>query len=212
MFDYEKRKYIVFGVLIIVMAFISGMKYSEYCNNTKVNNTVLLEDFAIPQNNTIEEAGEKDIEINNIKVYICGAVKQPMVYELQEGARLYEVLEMAELRENADYEAINMARILLDQEKIIVPVKGENNNFASMHSSNISIHDEIDTGSNCVNINTASAQELDDKLPGIGPTLAARIIQYRETRGRFSKAEDICNVSGIGEKRFIDIKDLISVR
>lgn len=61
-----------------------------------------------------------------------------------------------------------------------------------------------------ININTATAAEL-QRLPGIGPTLAARIVAYREAWGPFKKIEDIMEVPGIGPRRFEDIKDLIKV-
>ena len=63
-----------------------------------------------------------------------------------------------------------------------------------------------------VNINRASAAELEEHLSGIGPTLAKRIVEYRENNGPFRTIEDLCNVSGIGEKRFADIKDQIDVK
>jgi len=65
--------------------------------------------------------------------------------------------------------------------------------------------------SSLININTADEKQL-DALPGIGPTLAARIVEYRQANGPFKSIEEVKNVSGIGEKRFADIKDLITVR
>lgn len=62
-----------------------------------------------------------------------------------------------------------------------------------------------------VNINTATADELDEKLNGIGPTTAEKIIEYRTKIGRFSDIEEIKNVSGIGEKTFEKFKDMICV-
>ena len=61
-----------------------------------------------------------------------------------------------------------------------------------------------------ININTASAGEL-ETLPGIGPSLAKRIVEFREQNGPFKKNEDIMKVRGIGEKNFLKIKDLITV-
>jgi len=69
---------------------------------------------------------------------------------------------------------------------------------------------QVQTGNGKININTASRTELTD-LPGIGNTLAQRIIDYRQRNGNFSKIEDIRNVSGIGERRFEAIEDLITV-
>ena len=61
------------------------------------------------------------------------------------------------------------------------------------------------------NINTATEEELDENLPGIGPVIAKRIVEYRETYGGFSSVEELMNVSGIGEKRFAALKDLVTV-
>lgn len=61
-----------------------------------------------------------------------------------------------------------------------------------------------------VNINTASAQQL-DTLPGVGPKLAARIVEYRQKNGAFKKVEDLMNVQGIGEKNFLKLKPLITI-
>ena len=61
-----------------------------------------------------------------------------------------------------------------------------------------------------VDINTATAAEL-DKLPGVGPAIAARIIDFRTKNGPFKRPEDIMNVRGIGEKKFLKMKDRIAV-
>ncbi len=62
-----------------------------------------------------------------------------------------------------------------------------------------------------ININTASAEQLDEELEGIGPTLAQRIVSYRDENGPFTDIEQLKNVSGIGDKRFEAIKDDITV-
>ncbi|MCI9063630.1 MAG: helix-hairpin-helix domain-containing protein [Clostridia bacterium] len=67
------------------------------------------------------------------------------------------------------------------------------------------------SGNSTVNINKASQAEL-ETLPGIGPSIASRIIEYRESKGKFSKIEDIKNVTGIGDNKFANIKDFIRVK
>jgi comEA protein len=61
-----------------------------------------------------------------------------------------------------------------------------------------------------VNLNTATVEQL-DALPGIGPAMAARIVEYRQKNGAFKKLEDLMNVRGIGEKNFLKLKPMISV-
>lgn len=61
-----------------------------------------------------------------------------------------------------------------------------------------------------LNLNTASASELEE-LPGIGPSTAARIVEYRQKNGSFKKVEDLMNIRGIGEKSFLKLKPLITV-
>lgn len=66
------------------------------------------------------------------------------------------------------------------------------------------------SASDCVNINSASASQL-QQLPGIGPALAQRIIQYRDQNGSFAAVEDLKKVKGIGDVKFNKIKDLVCV-
>lgn len=129
-----------------------------------------------------------------IKVEIQGAVKNPGIYELEESTRVEDALNLAGLLNEADLSKmeVSLALPLLDGQKIYVPFKGEKNK-----------------NENKININTASAEEL-EKLPGIGPVLAQRIINYRKNKP-FTAIEEIKNVKGIGEKRFADIEDLICV-
>lgn len=64
---------------------------------------------------------------------------------------------------------------------------------------------------NKININTATVEELSENLSGIGESIAKRIVEYREHNGEFTNIEDLKNVSGIGDKMFENIKDLICV-
>ena len=78
-------------------------------------------------------------------------------------------------------------------------------------NSNSKANSSSSSASSKVNINTATAEELDEKLTGIGPAIAKRIIEYRNSIGKFSSIEEIKNVSGIGDKTFEKFKDTICV-
>ena len=141
-------------------------------------------------------------------VHITGAVPRPGVYALPEGARVQDVISAAGgFLAEADKQFINLARILEDGELLEIP-------YAEGFSPVIPtpIPDLVLPGSesDLVNINTAASFEL-ESLPGIGPTIAQRIVDYREQNGPFLSIEDIVNVSGIGPGIFERIKDLITV-
>ena len=135
-----------------------------------------------------------------IFVYVCGAVNAEGVYELPSGSRVYEAIAVAGgFRDDADARNVNQAEVLEDEERIYVPVVGENvpADFASEQDGKI-------------NINKASKEEL-MTLPGVGESRADSIIKYREEAGAFQSIEDIMNVSGIKEGLYEKIKDLITI-
>ncbi len=143
-----------------------------------------------------------------IRVYITGAVDQPAVYSLPPGSIVQDALEAAGgPTEDADLERINLAQELRDQQQVYVPRRGE---AASRPLISGGTSGGSSTGTGLVNINTASAAEL-ETLPRVGPSTAQRIIAYRQEHGPFSAIEDIQNVSGIGPATFEQLKDLITV-
>lgn len=146
------------------------------------------------------EKESKDItqELEYIYVYVCGAVNKEGVYELPVGSRVYEAVEMAGgFREDADTRNVNQAQVLEDEERIYVPMIGEEVQPNSEEDGKI-------------NINKASKAEL-MTLPGVGESRAESIIKYREVQGGFQSIEDIMQVSGIKEGLFEKIKDLITI-
>ena len=151
-----------------------------------------------------DEVSREDDIPSVIYVYICGAVKNPGVYQLPEGSRLFQAVDAAGgLLENADERSVNQAQILSDGQEIIVYEKGEEIPLNDTASSDPS-------GSGKININTAGKEDLME-LPGIGESRADEIISYRNEHGRFESIEDIMNISGIKEKMFEKIKDYIEV-
>ncbi|MEZ4645603.1 MAG: helix-hairpin-helix domain-containing protein [Chloroflexota bacterium] len=149
-----------------------------------------------------------------IRVFVNGEVVSPAVYTLPPGSIAGDVVEAAGgFTAQADTAVINLAFPLQDGIQIYVPAMGE----AAAAATDVMTLPETrntdiplaDTGA-LVNINTASLEEL-DALPGIGPSTAQKIIDYREENGRFATIEDIMNVSGIGTSKFEQIQLLITV-
>lgn len=155
-----------------------------------------VEEEAMDKN--AEDSSERTEDTEYIFVYVCGAVNCEGVYELPSGSRVYQAIEVAGgFREDADKSNVNQAEVLEDEERIYVPIVGE-------EISSVSEEDGK------VNINKASKEEL-MTLPGVGESRAESIIQYREDVGAFQNIEDIMQVSGIKEGLFEKIKDLITV-
>lgn len=137
-----------------------------------------------------------------IYVHICGEVKLPGVYEVEEGCRLYELLELAGgATEQGMPDAMNLADVLSDGQRIVIP---------SQEEASVLVQQEQEEAQGLININTASVQQL-MTLPGIGEAKAADIIEYRETNGSFQDITDIMKISGIKDALFQKIKGLITV-
>ena len=158
---------------------------------------------------------------HSIFVYICGAVKQEGVYELSEGSRVVDALELAGgLTEEAASGAVNQAELLYDGEKIYFPtaeeLQGKNSGDISGliygdTSGTVTSGTDTSDEKGLVNINTADKDAL-MTLSGIGEKKAEDIIAYREEHGDFSDIKDIMNVKGIGQSVFDKIKSGITIR
>lgn len=142
-----------------------------------------------------------------IVVQISGAVPRPGVYALPKGARVQDVVSAAGgFLAEAEKETLNLARLLEDGERLDIP-------YAEGFSPLVIPTPQVEVvapSSDLININTASSFEL-ESLPGIGPTTAAKIVEYRDANGPFLSIESIVNVSGIGPGTYERIKDLITV-
>ena len=139
-----------------------------------------------------------------INVYVSGAVNKPDVYALPLGSLVKDAVAMAGgATAEADLDHVNLALKLSDQMQVYVPRKGEALATPNSRSASAAITAPI-------NINTADLDEL-DKLPGIGPSIAQAIIDYRTQNGPFKTIEDINAVKGIGDALFAKIKDSITV-
>lgn len=141
-----------------------------------------------------------------IVVHITGAVPRPGVYALPQGARVQDGISAAGgFLAEADKTNINLAQPLDDGEKLdILFIEGASPVLATP------VPEVVETTTELININTASIAEL-DTLPGIGPTTAQKIIDYRTQNGPFTSTEELINVSGIGPASYERFKDLVTV-
>lgn len=142
------------------------------------------------------ESAEPDV----LLVHVLGAVVSPGLVELAPEARVIDAVAAAGgLAADADPAGVNLARAVTDGEQLVVPRVGE-----------VRATDAAGETNGLVSLNTADAAALEE-LPRIGPALAERIVAWRETNGAFSSVDDLRNVSGIGEKVFAGLRDLVTV-
>ena len=210
MFNLSNQEKITIILLLIVIIVGAGMVLYKNINNE--DNFIINNASNISENNPAIQ-----IEIPPLIIHIAGAVNSPGVYQLKSTDRIVDAVKIAGgAAEEANLDSINLAALLKDGQKIIVPYKTYSetgkeintntyNNAESMYSSS------SDSTSAKININTADANML-QTLSGIGPVLSERIIEYRKQNGFFGVIDDIVDVSGIGEKKFEGIRELICVQ
>lgn len=149
-----------------------------------------------------------------VRVYVTGAVANSDVYFLPAGSIVKDAIQAAGgFTPDANPEGINQALQLQDQQQIHVPRLNEENPPPAIQGgvdTQPVSNEPAGAAAAPVNLNTATLEQL-DSLPGIGPAIGQRIIEYRESTGGFSSIEEITQVSGIGEATFAKIKDRITV-
>jgi competence protein ComEA len=146
-----------------------------------------------------------------IVVFVGGAVKRPGVYKLPYNARLVDAVQQAGgFLIDADFSQLNLAKKLADGEQIVVPGGTDISTPQLTIGGNGLLFTPTPPAGEPVNINTASVEEL-DKLPGIGPTSAQKIVEYRDANGPFTRVEDLLKVPGIGPTTLDEIRGLITL-
>ena len=187
----------------------------EMLNLEEINEVIegseeTIENKIINENN-IDGEGEGVEEI--IVVHITGEVNKPGIVILNKNSRIADAINKAGgATKEADLNQINLAYILEDGQKIYIPNKNEKideDEYVTEGNGNNIGNNNPKEGEK-VNINEAMQTELEE-LPGIGPSLASRIIEYREQNGDFKKIEELQNVKGIGDAKYDDIKDKVTV-
>ena len=147
--------------------------------------------------------GPKSVTVSSARIYVdvAGEVRKPGIYQLDSGARVFDVVLLAGgFTNKANQASVNLARTLTDGEQLIVANKSQQS--IGLGSSN--------SVSMLISLNQASEAELEG-LPGVGPALAGRMIDWRSANGGFKTKEDLLNVAGIGDKLFAQIKDKVTL-
>ncbi|NPV29263.1 MAG: ComEA family DNA-binding protein [Firmicutes bacterium] len=205
MWSWDRR---VQGLLVILAAaliFAGGVKYARWQAAHSPGSAVLIDEKKEAGENS---GGATESPPEQVGVHVTGAVGKPGVYYFPRGTRVVAAVEKAGPLPQADLNSLNLARLLADGEQIYVPRQGE---MPPPSQAGFAGSGGTSGPQGKVNLNTASAAELDARLPGIGPTLAQRIVDYRASHGPFRSIEDLQNVSGIGPRRFEQIKDLVTI-
>ena len=193
------------AALLFCFIIFAGVFHS--CSMDRDKEDIIIEQSK-PDEYKDEMAGENETiqsEEASICVFITGCIKNPGIYELSEGTRLYQLIELAGgFTDEAAQDYLNLAEYVKDGDKITVYSEEE------IINTTVDIITEKESKEQYVNINTADKETL-MTLPGIGEAKAEAILQYREDNGRFSAIEDIMNISGIKKGAFDKIKSLITI-
>jgi competence protein ComEA len=132
-------------------------------------------------------------------VHVAGAVRRPGLYRLAPGARIAVAIQRAGgARRGAELAAVNLAARVQDGQQVVVPRAGAGQAAAGGGGA---------TGTK-PSLATVTIEQL-DKLDGIGPTLAKRIVEYRQAHGGFRSVDELKQVSGIGDRRFQSLRDAL---
>ncbi len=221
-FNFKENKTIIVIISIIIIIFLCVFFYTRINMESEYNE---ISNYDILQNETDIEIEQE--ETTKIIIHVTGAVKNEGIVQIEEGGRIADAVDAANgFSEDADISQINLAYQLEDGQKIYIPSIndekiGEEEKVLQKEyvtdeaGDDIILEDEISNVKSKkdekININTADQIELEE-IPGVGESTAQKIIEYRETNGKFKTIEDIKNVNGIGESKFENMKEKICVK
>ncbi|CED93186.1 Competence protein ComEA [Romboutsia ilealis] len=216
----KKCKIIIFIMILLfsIYKIIDNKNLDIKDNVYIVSQSEVREEESISNNISDEKdnQGKEQIKIENtnkktITVFISGEVKNPGVVAIDAEKRLSDAVnELGGTTENADLNKVNLAMKLKDESHYIIPKIGDNSESHNKETFENNIENDLNNKNNLININAASIQEL-DALPGVGEATANKIVNYREEKGKFNSIEEIKNVNGIGDKKYEELKTLISI-
>lgn len=177
---------VVVASLVIAVLYLLGTSFSSESQANKLDLSYVGE--ATSQSNLIS---------SEIFVHVAGEVKKPGLYALSVGSRVEDAIELAGgMTKSAFEQSVNLARMVSDGEQIVVLDKSR----VSTGAANAEF----------ISLNSATMEQL-ESLPGVGPAMAARIIEYRESIGSFSDLTQLKDVSGIGDKLYAKISQALTL-
>src|SRR5262245_12437961 len=148
----------------------------------------------------VAAAGVTGLPSSRVVVDVVGAVRLPGLYRLRQGSRIADAVARAGgATAKADLAQVNLAAPLADGEQVVVPRRGAPGTVGGGSST---------APAGPVQLSTATLEEL-DTLPGVGPSTAQKILDYREKHGAFSSVDELDAVPGIGPKRLEQLRELV---
>lgn len=189
---------------------------------SNIDNKVKVSENNVQIETSTEKSDDTSKQNSEIAVYISGEVKKPQVVKMKTGDRLVDAVEKCGgMTKDADLNAINLALLLKDEAHYIIPKIGDTSivsqqNYVNQSSTDdksinsISSVDTSNSSKSTININTADKTAL-MSLPSIGEKTAQKIIDYRENNGKFQTKEELKNVTGIGDKKYSQLEEFITV-
>lgn len=213
----NKTKIIIIATIILICSIAIVYKIIDI---VKGEGTEIIYSNIISENiiDNQEQKSDTYQTTSKIKIHIIGEVTEQGIIELEEGERISDAIEKAGgVTQNADLSKVNLAYILQDGQKLYIPSMNDEKDVQYISTENgegiiaeTNINDKSGINKK-VNINKASQSDLEN-IPGVGPSLAQKIISFRDENGKFKNVEDLKNVSGIGDKKFESIKDYVEVK
>ena len=213
----NKTKIIIIATIILICSIAIVYKIIDI---VKGEGTEIIYSNIISENiiDNQEQKNDTYQTTSKIKIHIIGEVTEEGIIELEEGERISDAIEKAGgVTQNADLSKVNLAYILQDGQKLYIPSMNDEKDVQYISTENgegiiaeTNINDKSGINKK-VNINKASQSDLEN-IPGVGPSLAQKIISFRDENGKFKNVEDLKNVSGIGDKKFESIKDYVDVK
>ena len=210
-----KKRKIIFFIMIIIIC-VGVMIIKDKINSDSNEGVYVLseEDNKMSVNeensNTKKEKEVENISTKEVTVYVSGAINNPGIVTLNQGDRLSDAVDkLGGMTEDADFNQVNLAIKVEDEKHYIIPKIGEKIEILVEQRQESALENK--ENSTKININSATIEEL-DTLPGVGEATANKILNYRNENGKFNSIEEIKNVNGIGDKKYEEIKDLISVK